>query len=55
MHSSIHAHLISTYLKDRIERADTAGPVERRGLRLPRIAWQHTPRRRVRAAAVGQK
>jgi hypothetical protein len=55
MHSSIHAHLMSTYYKDRIELANTAGPVERRGVRLPRIAWRHTPRRRLRAAAAGQK
>ena len=58
MDSSTHAHLMSQYVKDRIEQADAsraAGPVERRGVRLPRIALQHFPRRRLRATAVGQK
>jgi hypothetical protein len=55
MDPSIHALLISQYVKDRIEPSRLAGPVERRGVRLPRIAWQHSPRRRLRATAVGQK
>jgi len=53
MDSSIHAHLISQHVKDRIERAEAshaARTVERRGLRVPRIAWRHSPRGLGRAA-----
>jgi hypothetical protein len=49
MDSSIHAHLISQYVQDRVERAERMRVVERRGVRLPRIAWLHTPRRRAGA------
>ena len=55
MDSSIHAHLISQHVKDRIERAESANAartVERRGVRLPRIAWRHD---RLGRAALHQK
>ena len=58
MDSSIHAHLISQHVKDRIARAEAANAartVERRGVRLPRIAWRHSPSGRLRAAGVQQK
>jgi hypothetical protein len=56
MDSSIHAHLVSQYVKDRIEQAEIARAVAPRGVRLPRIAWRHSPsRRRPRAAALGPK
>ena len=54
MDSSIHAHLISQHVKDRIaqaEAAHVAGTLERRrGVRMPRIAWRHSQRRLGRAA-----
>jgi hypothetical protein len=40
MVSSIHAHLMSQYVQDRIEQAAVARAVERRAVRLPRIAWR---------------
>jgi hypothetical protein len=49
MDSSIHSHLISRYVQDRIEDAERTRAVERRGVRLPRIAWRHTPLRRATA------
>jgi hypothetical protein len=52
MDSSIHAHLISQYVQDRIAQADAARAARAaapRGVRLPRIAWRHTPRRRAAA------
>jgi hypothetical protein len=58
MDSSIHAHLMSQYVKDRIDQAETARTaraVAPRGVRLPRIAWRHGPRRRLRAAALEQQ
>jgi hypothetical protein len=55
MDSSIHAHLMSQYLQDRIERADAARAARAGGVRQPRIAWRHAPRRRVRAAALQHK
>ena len=58
MDSSIHAHLISQHVKDRIERAEaaqTARTVERRGLIMPRIAWRHSPRRALVPTALDQK
>jgi hypothetical protein len=54
MDASIHAHLISQYVQDRIERAEAVRP-PRPGVRLPRIAWRHAPRRRLRAAALEQR
>jgi hypothetical protein len=48
MDSSIHAHLMSQYVQDRIAQAD-AGRMARAarpsGVRAPRIAWRRTPRR----------
>jgi hypothetical protein len=56
MDSSIHAHLMSQCVKDRIEQAEAARAVAPRGVRLPRIAWRHSPpRRRPRAATLGSK
>jgi hypothetical protein len=49
MDSSIHAHLMCRYVQDRIAEAERMRAVERRGVRLPRIAWRHTPRRRAAA------
>jgi hypothetical protein len=47
MDSSIHAHLMSQYVKDRIELADAARlarAVEPGGVRLPRLPWRHSAR-----------
>jgi hypothetical protein len=49
MDSSIHAHLMSQYVQDRIAQAQAARAAGPRGVRLPRIAWRHTPRRRAAA------
>ena len=51
MDSSIHAHLISQYVKDRVEEAERMRFVERRGVRLPRLAWRHSPRGGLRRRA----
>ena len=49
MDSSIHAHLISQYVQGRIDEAERMRAAAPRGVRLPRIAWRHTPRRRATA------
>jgi hypothetical protein len=54
MDSSIHAHLMSQYVQDRVAEADgarTSRAVESRGVRLPRLAWRHSPRGGLRRRA----
>jgi hypothetical protein len=54
MDSSVHAHLMSQYVKDRIEQADAARAVrtaKRNGVRAPRLHRLSLPRRRPATAA----
>lgn len=55
MDSSIHSHLISQYVQERIDRASEERLARQPGVRLPRIPYPGRRGRPLRAAALQQK